>query len=61
MIIPKYSSLGDLYKSNAVLSVPKYQRTFDWGKSEVFEMMTDLKSAVNSKNPMFLGTVVFDI
>lgn len=61
MIIPKYTPLGDLYKSNAVLSVPKYQRTFDWGKSEVFEMITDLKTAMSAEKQMFLGTFVFDI
>lgn len=61
MIIPKYTSIGDLYKNNAVLSVPKYQRSFDWGKSEVFEMVTDLKASMLSKKPMFLGTFVFDI
>lgn len=61
MIIPKYTPLGDLYKSNAVLSVPKYQRTFDWGKSEVFEMMTDLKASMSAEKPMFLGTFVFDV
>lgn len=61
MIIPKYTPLGELYKSNAVLSVPKYQRSFDWGKSEVFEMMTDLKSSMDTDKQMFLGTFVFDI
>ena len=61
MIVPKHTPLGDLYKSNAVLSVPKYQRSFDWGKSEVFEMMTDLKAIKDSDSPMFLGTFVFDI
>ena len=59
--MPKYTPLGDLYKINAVLSVPKYQRTIDWGKNEVFEMMTDLKASTLSEKPMFLGTFVFDI
>jgi len=61
MIIPKYTPLGELFKSNAVLTVPKYQRTFDWGKSEVLEMLTDLKSVVKSPKQMFIGTFVFDV
>ena len=61
MIVPKHTPLGDLYKSNAVLVVPKYQRSFDWGKNEVFEMMTDLKSSMSSGSALFLGTFVFYI
>lgn len=61
MIFPKRTLLGDLYKSNATLTIPKYQRNFDWGKSEVFEMMTDLKSTMLTDKPLFLGTFVFDI
>lgn len=61
MIIPKHTPIGELYKVNAVLTVPKYQRNFDWGKNEVFEMMTDLKSSMLTESPMFLGTFVFDI
>lgn len=61
MIVPKKTPLGELYKTNAALTVPKYQRNFDWGKSEVFEMMTDLKASVGVESPMFLGTFVFDV
>lgn len=61
MITPKYMSLGELYKSNAVLSVPKYQRTFDWGKSELMDMMTDLQESMRTEKPMFLGTFVLDV
>jgi len=61
MIIPKHTPLGELYKSNAVLTVPKYQRNFDWGKNEVSEMMSDLKISMSTAKPMFLGTFVFDI
>ncbi len=60
MIVPKRTTLGDLYKSNGVLEVPKYQRAFDWGKGEVFEMITDLKAAMHSEGDLFLGTFVFD-
>lgn len=61
MIVPKHTPLGELYKSNAILSVPKYQRNFDWGKNEVIEMMSDLKAAMVADKPMFLGTFVFDL
>ena len=61
MINPKSKTLGDLYKTNAILTVPNYQRSFDWGKSEVMEMMVDLKAAMESESQMFLGTVVFDV
>lgn len=61
MIVPKHTPIGELYKSNAILSVPKYQRSFDWGKGEVFEMITDLKASASEEQPMFLGTFVFDV
>lgn len=61
MILPKHSPLGELYKINAVLSVPKYQRGFDWGKNEVLEMMSDLKAAMFAESPLFLGTFVLDV
>ena len=61
MIVPKHTQLGELYKSNAVLSVPRYQRSFDWGKNEVIEMIEDLTSAMSSGVPLFLGTFVFDV
>lgn len=61
MIIPKHAKIGDLYKTNAILSVPKYQRGFDWGKSEVFEMIMDIIAAKETKASLFLGTFVFDV
>lgn len=61
MIVPKRTSIVELYNSNARLQVPKYQRTYAWGKNEVLDMMTDLKSAMESETPIFLGNFVFDI
>lgn len=61
MIIPKLVRLGELYKANATFSVPRYQRSFDWGKGEVTEMIADLKDAKEMKSSMFLGTFVFDV
>lgn len=61
MINPHNTPLGKLFKSNSTLSVPKYQRSFDWGKSEVLELMDDLMISSKNKIPMFLGTFVFDI
>jgi hypothetical protein len=61
MIVPKSTKLVDLFSSSVRLQVPKYQRTYAWGKNELLDMMTDLKSSMEQAEPIFLGNFVFDI
>lgn len=61
MIVPKRTPIGSLYNTDARLQVPKYQRSFAWGKNELLDMMTDLKSAMSDDSAIFLGNFVFDI
>ena len=43
-------------------SVPKYQRTYDWGKGELQELMDDLTQLKgNNENHLFLGNLIFDV
>ncbi len=60
MINPKSTTTGTLFNIDVRLKVPKYQRKYTWSKSEVLELMADLKSAMQSDSATFLGSFVFD-
>lgn len=60
MISPVSQTIEDILKGTKITySVPTYQRTFDWGKSELQELVDDLKEAKNKE--LFLGNFIFDI
>lgn len=63
MIVPERKTIEGIMKiSNAKFSVPIYQRNFDWGKSELQELIDDLKEiSLSEKNDLFLGNFIFDI
>lgn len=43
-------------------SVPNYQRSYDWGKGELQELIDDLKQLKgDSEKQLFLGNFIFDI
>ena len=60
MINPKSTTTGTLFNIDVRLKVPKYQRKYTWSKSEVLELMADLKSAMQSDSATFLGSFVFE-
>lgn len=44
------------------LSIPQYQRYFDWWKSEIQELMNDLSEVPSDRTrDLFLGSVILDI
>lgn len=62
MIIPESKSIENiLSKTGTKYSVPIYQRNFDWGRSELQELIDDLKDSVKSGRELFLGNFIFDI
>ena len=61
MIVPKNTPVGVLFNTDARLQVPKYQRSYAWGKNELLDMMTDLKTAMSDESAIFLGNFVFDV
>lgn len=63
MIIPEKKTIEDILSSTRTkFSVPSYQRSFDWGKGELQELIDDLKEIKNSKDKdLFLGNFIFDI
>ena len=63
MIQPKSKKIEEILgTTSALFSVPKYQRNFDWGKSELQELIDDLKSLQGKKKKdLFLGSFIFDI
>ena len=63
MISPERQTIEQILGGTKVnFSVPNYQRSFDWGKGELQELMDDLKEIKESKNKdLFLGNFIFDI
>ncbi len=63
MIVPEKKNIEEILGGARVrYSVPKYQRTYDWGKGELQELMDDLKQLKGSKeNNLFLGNLIFDV
>lgn len=63
MISPERQTIEQILGGSKVnFSVPNYQRSFDWGKGELQELMDDLKEIKESKDKeLFLGNFIFDI
>jgi len=60
MISPERQTIEQIMgRSKLTYSVPRYQRTFDWGKNELEELVADLIETENKE--LFLGNFIFDI
>jgi uncharacterized protein with ParB-like and HNH nuclease domain len=59
MIVPLSQTVEDILKSSSILQIPSYQRSFDWGKEELNEMLEDLNSSKTTNVPLFLGSFIF--
>lgn len=55
---PELKSIEQLFTGDDRYSVPRYQRSFAWGKDEIEELWEDIISAVERKSEYFLGTIV---
>ena len=62
MIVPEKKNIEEILGGARVrYSVPKYQRTYDWGKGELQELMDDLTQLKgNNENHLFLGNLIFE-
>ena len=61
MINPNPQTIFDFFSSsNAKLSVPIYQRKYQWGISHLEELISDLHESMSSSKPLFLGNFIFD-
>lgn len=63
MITPEKQTIEQILSGTRVkFSVPNYQRSFDWGRSELQELMDDLKDVKETDdNDLFLGNFIFDV
>ena len=63
MISPEKQTIENILGGTKVkFSVPNYQRSFDWGKGELQELIDDLKEIKESDSKeLFLGNFIFDI
>lgn len=55
---PELKSIEQLFTGDTRYVVPRYQRSFAWGKDEVEELWDDIISSVKRKGEYFLGTIV---
>jgi uncharacterized protein with ParB-like and HNH nuclease domain len=53
-------SIGDLLNAASRLTIPTYQRPFDWKKDEASDLLDDLRNAIEEKQNVFFGTIVLD-
>lgn len=63
MITPVSQNVEEILKGTKhKFSVPNYQRTYDWGKGELQELIDDLiESSHSEDSKLFLGNFIFDI
>lgn len=63
MISVEDKTINDILKgSESSFVIPNYQRSYDWGKSELQELLEDLSSVKPGRNnKLFLGSFIFDI
>lgn len=62
MINPKREDVLTLITSPVLLTVPPYQRAYEWGNNEVGEFWDDLTSySPAGDDNLFLGTLIFNV
>ena len=61
MINPRRENVRTLIDSSSLLTVPPYQRAYEWGNNEVGEFWDDLSSYSAGDDDFFLGTLIFNI
>lgn len=63
MISPEKRSIEQILGGTRIrYSVPSYQRSYDWGKGELQELIDDLKQIKGDPdNKLFLGNFIFDV
>jgi uncharacterized protein with ParB-like and HNH nuclease domain len=63
MIKPVSKTIDEILSSpRANFSVPNYQRSFDWGRGELQELIDDLRGLQGKKHKeLFLGNFIFDV
>lgn len=61
MINPKRENVRTLIDSSSLLTVPPYQRAYEWGNNEVGEFWDDLSSYSAGDDDFFLGTLIFNV
>lgn len=60
MISPEKQTIDQILGGSRIkFSIPKYQREYDWSRSEINELITDLKDA--NGQDLFLGNFIFDV
>jgi uncharacterized protein with ParB-like and HNH nuclease domain len=61
MINPRRENVRTLIDSSALLTVPPYQRAYEWGNNEVGEFWDDLAGYSSGEDNFFLGTLIFNV
>ena len=61
MINPKRENVRTMIVSSLLLTVPAYQRAYEWGNNEVGEFWDDLSSYSAGDDDFFLGTLIFNV
>lgn len=60
MITPLRQTIDQILSNSVILHIPTYQRPFDWGKEELSEMLSDIKSSLKNDEKLFLGNFIFE-
>lgn len=58
-ILPQTLTIKNLFKTDALYEIPKYQRNYSWRKEEIDDFWEDLIDEKNSESN-FLGVMVFN-
>lgn len=60
-IIPKKSSLfggqSHIFSDDVRYRIPRYQRPYSWGENELRKLLENLRDAVQTNAPVFMGTM----
>jgi uncharacterized protein with ParB-like and HNH nuclease domain len=56
---PDLCTVAQLFKSNAIYTVPVYQRSFAWRAEQIEQLIRDIRDAIeNGEEKYFLGNVI---
>ncbi|RKQ68863.1 uncharacterized protein DUF1524 [Litorimonas taeanensis] len=61
---PKTKTVGEIFTTQTQLTIPKYQRGYDWKyDKQVTELFSDIEDCIRAKGKkkLFLGTTILDI
>lgn len=58
IVTPNYSNIGQVFSTENIFCIPKYQRPYSWEEEHIKDFFNDLSYCYKTKSDHFLGAIV---